>query len=107
MIIDLGHPVASHLLVLRDGVPVARVQSIDTDRKVARVHDGCGFETTEVRYDDLALGSDTPLHLRGLLPGVRALDEDETLPRPYAPEYVLSEGVKQELRDKSYSFKTD
>ena len=107
MIIDLGHPVAAHLLDLREGVPLPRVRSVDTERKVATVHDGSGFEATEVQYDDLVLGSDTPLHLRGLLPGVRALDEDETLPRPYVPEYPLVEGVKQDLRDKPYGFKVD
>lgn len=104
MIIELGHPIAKHLIVLTRGVPLAHVRAIDTARQVASVHDGHGFATNELQYDELLLDAHTPEHLREVLPGVRVMHEDETLPRPYAPEYPLTTEVKRDLRDRPYTF---
>lgn len=76
MIIDLDHPIAPHILVLKNGVKMGRVLLIDTELRTARqrFQEGGGWEA--VPYDSLAFGSLTPPHIRELLPEVPILTED-------------------------------
>lgn len=83
MIIDLTHPLAQWLIVLRDGEPVGFVQRLDTNTKRCWTTDRAAMGPSpeelpviEGRFDELRYLPHLPSHLRAFVPAGL---------KPYAP----------------------
>lgn len=69
MIIDLNHPLAPHIVLLKDGQPLGRVQKVNTVSKTywaVSATDESALE--EGTFDVVCFHKDTPASLRLIMP---------------------------------------